>query len=195
MSILWSRDVTAARTRIRLTFLNRTAKETLYYLAKRCGNTLLLIECRSSPVNIEGKAIKTSNSSFFCASIRCCEIFQRSSSRVLQGNGGSCSARSPSCFSLCRARGTSIPSDYSNRIDRNMPLQKRPISRCLSPFGDGQAAAPQSDASLRASKQMTSPRVYIRLVTWSWRGPRWGNADCRHIWLIIFYKCSLVKVI
>lgn len=106
-------------------------------LYKRCANTLLLIECRSSPVNIEGKAIKTRNSWSFCASVRCCEISPRSSSRALQGNGGSCSARSPSCFSLCRARGTSIPSDYSNHIDRNMPLQKRPISRCLSPFGEG----------------------------------------------------------
>lgn len=83
------------------------------------------------------KAIKTTNSWSFCASVRCCEIFPRSSSRALQGNGGSCSARSPSCFCLCRARGTSIPSDCSNRTDRNTPLQRRPISRCLSPFGTG----------------------------------------------------------
>lgn len=196
MSMLWSRDVTTARTRI--CFVNITAKgDTLLMLYKRCANTLLLIGCRSAPVNIEGKAIKTTNSWSSCASIRCCEIFPRSSSRVLQGNGGSCSARSPSCFSLCRARGTSIPSDYSNRIDRNMPLQKRPISRCLSPFGVGtQQLLSPTQVSERVNK-WRHPCLYTSshvILARSAVRKRWL---CRHLIFLtdIFYKCSLVKVV
>lgn len=138
----------------------------LYYSVKTLfGHTFTsaewMITCKT-----EGKAITTTNSWSVCASSRCFEVFPRSSSRVLRGNGGSCSARSPSWFSLCPARGTSIPSGYSNRIDRNMPLRKRPASRCLSPFGDGMQQL-LSSTSLRASKQTMSPRVYIHAVTWS----------------------------
>lgn len=149
------------RSVARLRYVNTTAGVIIQ--PRRSSDTLVRAQCGCSPVKSRG-SITTTSSWSACASFRCCEISPRSSSRVLRGNGGSCSARSPSWFSLCPARGTSIPSGYSSRTDRNMPLRKRPASRCLSPFGDGMQQL-LSPTSLRASKQTTSPRVYIRAVT------------------------------
>ncbi len=81
------------------------------------------------------KAIRTTSSWFSCVSFRCCEIFLLSSSRVPRGNGGLCSARSLSCFSLCRRHGTSIQADCNSHTGRNTPPRKTQIFPCLSPFG------------------------------------------------------------